>query len=433
MFNILCIDDDQNNLFTLDSVLNQLDGIAVSFAMSAKEGLSILLTQNVDLILLDIQMPEMDGFEAAKLIKSNKKTAHIPIIFLTAVFQSEEFQKKGFAAGAIEYLSKPIDDNKLLNKISLYQRLIESEKQLCEQKNYMQKIIDLQEQIVVVIDETIMLSANQRFFDFFDFKNINDFHQDHHCICQLFIDKEGFLPSAYSESEKKKWLHIILDEQDKTHLAIVKHHNTEVIMLVKATILDADKELYVVTLSDVSQMHRLQENFKHEALTDKLTGAFNRTKFDVVLNNAILNAENNNFTLAMFDIDNFKDINDHYGHLQGDTVLQELVRLIEDNIRSEDILTRWGGDEFVIIFFTNKEKVHTHIEKIRFRIEEYSFSNMHDSILNNITISIGLGEYTMGMDKEVFLQQIDDALYQAKASGRNCVMEMTPGLVRESK
>ncbi len=130
MYLILCIDDNRNNLFTIKALLEQLDDIEVVTALSAKEGLKILLSQSVDLIFLDIQMPEIDGFEAAKLIKSNKHTVNIPIIFITAVFKSEEFKSRGYEVGAIEYISKPIDDHQLLNKVRLYIKLHESQNRL---------------------------------------------------------------------------------------------------------------------------------------------------------------------------------------------------------------------------------------------------------------------------------------------------------------
>ncbi len=124
-YNILCIDDNQNNLFTLSALLENAGNINSIEALGAKEGLNKLLQEDIDLILLDIQMPEMDGFEVARLIKSNKKTKDIPIIFLTAVFKSEEFIQEGFEIGAVDYLTKPIDDNQLLNKIALYLKIFE--------------------------------------------------------------------------------------------------------------------------------------------------------------------------------------------------------------------------------------------------------------------------------------------------------------------
>ncbi len=131
-YNVLCIDDNKNNLFTLSALLENSTNINAIEALGAKEGLRELLKQKIDLILLDVQMPEMNGFEVAKLVKSNKRTKDIPIIFVTAVFKSEEFIKEGFEIGAIDYLTKPIDDNQLLNKIALYLEIFEQNHKLIQ-------------------------------------------------------------------------------------------------------------------------------------------------------------------------------------------------------------------------------------------------------------------------------------------------------------
>jgi len=243
--------------------------------------------------------------------------------------------------------------------------------------------------------------------------------KEYRCICQLFVEKEGFLPPTLGENEKP-WLNTIINYPGKMHLAIVRYLKTDVIMSVHATLLDAKKEIYVVTLSDVTQMHRMQEQFRHEALIDRLTGAFNRTKFDAVLDSAILNASKKPFTMALLDIDHFKQVNDDFGHLVGDSALKELVILIQDNIRNEDLLARWGGEEFVLIFFTTWEKIIQHIEKLRILVEEHPFSGVD----RPITISIGVGEYKPEMGKDSFLKLVDGALYRAKQSGRNCVVEV---------
>ncbi len=127
-FCILIVDDNPNNLFTLRALLNEhLEGIQVIEADSGQAALRLLLSVEVDLILLDVQMPEMDGFETAQLVLSFKQTAHIPIVFLSAAYKSEEFQRKGFAVGATDYLTKPIDTPQLINKVRLYLRFIEQE------------------------------------------------------------------------------------------------------------------------------------------------------------------------------------------------------------------------------------------------------------------------------------------------------------------
>ncbi len=130
-FKLLIVDDNENNLFTLRSLVEQHMDVEILEATSGEQALEIAMEQpDVDLIILDIQMPEMDGFQTASILKIRKKTRDIPIIFLTAAFKTGEFQQKGYELGAADYLLKPIDDNLLLNKISTYFRLIEKERQL---------------------------------------------------------------------------------------------------------------------------------------------------------------------------------------------------------------------------------------------------------------------------------------------------------------
>jgi signal transduction histidine kinase len=127
-FQILIVDDNKNNLFTLRTLINEHIEANIIEADSGQGALDILLVKPVDLIILDVQMPEMDGFETAKLIRSFKKTRHIPIVFLTAAYKSAEFQQKGFAAGAADYLTKPIDAPQLISRINTYLRFIEQER-----------------------------------------------------------------------------------------------------------------------------------------------------------------------------------------------------------------------------------------------------------------------------------------------------------------
>jgi PAS domain S-box-containing protein len=130
-FKLLIVDDHAHNLFTLRTLIEQHMEATVLEATSGRQAIDITLQQpNIDLIILDVQMPEMDGFQTASLLKMRKRTRDIPIIFLTAAFKSEEFQQRGYAVGAVDYLLKPIEDNQLINKISTYFRLIEKERDL---------------------------------------------------------------------------------------------------------------------------------------------------------------------------------------------------------------------------------------------------------------------------------------------------------------
>lgn len=149
---ILAVDDVEANRISLQYLIDEyLDNVDLILASSGEEALKITYKNEVDIIILDIQMPGMDGFEAAKYLKSNPKTNSIPIIFLTAAFKEEEFQQKGFEIGAIDYLTKPIENHQFINKLKLYKKVILKTKQL-EAVNddlykALQKEIELKEKI----------------------------------------------------------------------------------------------------------------------------------------------------------------------------------------------------------------------------------------------------------------------------------------------
>jgi PAS domain S-box-containing protein len=130
-YKLLIVDDHAHNLYTLRTLIEKHLQATVLEAASGREAIDLTLSHHdIDLIILDVQMPEMDGFQTASLLKLRRRSRDIPIIFLTAAFKAEEFQRRGFAVGAVDYLLKPIDDNLLINKISTYFRLIEKERSL---------------------------------------------------------------------------------------------------------------------------------------------------------------------------------------------------------------------------------------------------------------------------------------------------------------
>ena len=167
-FKLLIVDDNEHNLYSLRQLIEQHLGVAILEAGSGKAALQLCMEhEDIDLIILDIQMPELDGFETASMLKIRKKTRDIPIIFLTAAFKSEEFQQKGYAVGAVDYLLKPIDDNQFINKISTYFRLIEKERglnlrleqqvtertaELAQANRYLASIIEQMGEALLVLD-----------------------------------------------------------------------------------------------------------------------------------------------------------------------------------------------------------------------------------------------------------------------------------------
>jgi len=167
-FKLLIVDDHAHNLFTLRTLIEAHMEVAVLEATSGQEAIDLTHRHpDIDLIILDVQMPEMDGFQTASMLKLRKRTRDVPIIFLTAAFKSEEFQQRGFAVGAVDYLLKPIDDNLLINKISTYFRLIEKERglnrvleqkvaertaELAEARQYLENIITHMGEALLVLE-----------------------------------------------------------------------------------------------------------------------------------------------------------------------------------------------------------------------------------------------------------------------------------------
>ncbi len=159
------------------------------------------------------------------------------------------------------------------------------------------------------------------------------------------------------------------------------------------------------------------------AITDKLTSIYNRRKFDEIIENEIKRAARYRtpLSLLLMDVDRFKRINDTYGHHMGDQVLRQVVRMIKENIRSSDVIARWGGDEIIILTpGIDLQNATLLAEKLRSLMEARSFIRPH---ADNITMSIGVAQYQPGEKSNDLLRRADAALYQAKSNGRNCVIE----------
>lgn len=168
------------------------------------------------------------------------------------------------------------------------------------------------------------------------------------------------------------------------------------------------------------ELERLNKELERHATRDALTGAHNRMKFDIMLEAEIKRCKRYSraMSLAMLDIDYFKEINDRHGHAAGDSALRELVALISEHIRECDVFARWGGEEFMILFpETTLEATRIASEKLRQRIEDYDFE-----IVGRMTCSFGVTQLLHDDDFESLNKRVDDSLYEAKRNGRNKVI-----------
>lgn len=191
----------------------------------------------------------------------------------------------------------------------------------------------------------------------------------------------------------------------------------------RAKVLEFDEKDEVSILYGIIEDITIQEEQRQEVKllseVDKLTSLYNRHKIDTSLNIELKRASRhgNDLSLIITDIDNFKSINDTYGHIVGDSVLIEFASLLKENIRDTDIIGRWGGEEFIIICQnSNLDEARQLAQKLRKCIEEFTFDKV-----NNITSSFGVTQFVKEDDIESFLTKADKALYRAKLNGRNRV------------
>lgn len=176
---------------------------------------------------------------------------------------------------------------------------------------------------------------------------------------------------------------------------------------------------FVSSGKDVTEHMLLEQKLKEQATTDKLTGIPNRLRFDEVLHYSIDRAKRYkvNLSVILFDIDNFKEVNDTYGHLCGDDVLKMIAKIGDDSIRKSDLIARWGGEEFIILQpDIPSDEAQILAERLRHAIESYNFKDV-----GKVTASFGVTHFKEDDTKDTLIKRVDDALYEAKEHGRNRV------------
>jgi len=435
--NILIVDDKEENLYLLDNLLNELkeqhtscSSIHVMQALCGQVALKMAMNDKIDLIILDIKMPEMDGFEVAKFLKMNESTKDIPIVFLTAEFREKEFEEQGFEVGAIDYFLKPIQKHKFFNKIKLYVNLLLNTKELNEvNKNLhsiifkktqsekrLQKLFDLQTDLVIVTNGDKTQIVNQTMCDFLSIKNIKEFNISHEDISRLFIQTEDTF-SLEKLCDNENWLEVLRTYEEGSRIVVMSNYE-EVEHTFKVNVNEFDEDLYIVSFTDISSSMIEKNNLNNRLIKDQLTGIHNREFFQ---QNITLIVEDTNISrhlgVVIIDIDNFKKVNDTYGHNVGDSVLIEVTNRIKSSIRNDDYLIRWGGDEFILLMkITNLKALGNVIDNIRKIVEKDRFTGV-----GRITCSFGATLYLQNEDVNITIQRADEVLYKAKDSGKNNV------------
>ena len=293
------------------------------------------------------------------------------------------------------------------NRNDVVDKLISSNKVDIDKKHFLEKVVnDIDEHgysyAIYKHEKPNQKSINKKLTYFYLYKPL-----------QWIITSSVYLDEVNKEIEKKE-------------LELEKHiRNTiylSLFLLVMFSLLVV-VVFYRISNQVYNEIKKNEQKLKLLATIDELTGAYNRRAFlELIKKNSYRSKRyNEHLSLMIFDIDFFKKINDTYGHGVGDHVLKSLVRVVFENIRQEDLLARWGGEEFIILMpQTSLKSAFDLAERLRKNIEKYEFPKV-----GRVTVSLGLAEFSSKDDIESFIKRADDALYTAKGNGRNRV-EISP-------
>ncbi len=417
---LLVVDDYPENLISMQALLSRQDWLVLT-ASSGREALSALLENDVDLVLLDVHMPEMDGFEVARLMRGSQRTQLTPIIFLTANEQSQAAVLKGYANGAVDYMFKPFDPRILKPKVQALldqqrnrRRLQALTRELDEARAFNASILDNAAEGILVVDVGgIIRFANP-------------------AICSLLatpieqlqnVDLLGLLQLSTPSTWQDSTFHqsYLARRIHRMHDAQLRRPSGELLpVALSCAPLPAEQQAMVVTVLDMSAVHNLHQQLEYQAITDPLTGLLNRRGFYQAAEGALLRNERSDRAQALMymDLEGFKRINDSLGHDAGDRVLRWVAEQLKDCLGSEALLARMGGDEFTALFdgLPYAEQAGRYAERL---LERIAISHQIDGLDVCLGVSIGIATYPdCGGNVEGLLRAADAAMYAAKQAGR---------------
>ncbi|HEK9099406.1 GGDEF domain-containing protein [Bacillus pfraonensis] len=303
--------------------------------------------------------------------------------------------------------------NKTLYQLSLLQ-------QLTIQQELLQMMFDFQNDLLFIVEDDEIVDCNTNFLSFFGYENLLSYRENHMVFAEHFIQENGY----YTTNHDITWLDDSLEQSRK--IKMYNYEGEEFVFLLRAVSVPEDLSRFIVKCTDITELDELYQEQEQLAAIDSLTEIYNRLKFQQLLEENWKSEKRMNQTMAviLFDIDDFKKVNDTYGHDFGDLALIQLAELMKSKIASQHILARWGGEKFIILATNTTEKEAFQIaESLRFFIETKQFSS-----ISKLTASFGVALYEQGITKEELMQRADIALYEAKKNGKNQVR-----LYREEK
>jgi two-component system cell cycle response regulator len=449
---VLVVDDVRANLKLLEVRLNA-EYFEVVTAASGPAAIEICERGQCDIVLLDVMMPGMDGFEVAKRLKGNPATHHLPIIMVTALDQPAD-RVRGLEAGADDFLTKPVNDLALIARVRSLARLkmmtdelrmravTSSEIGMADHAFEAATDAGLGARILLVDDRASSVARVEDALARQHTVEVESNPQE-----ALFRAAEGKFDLLMLSLDLKQFDALRLVGQVRSlertrHLPILLITGPgEDARLLRG--LDLGANDYLLFASDKNEMiarvrtqvrrkrytDKLRDNVQYSmelAVTDPLTGLFNRRYMESHVGTLVdrAAARGKSLSVLILDIDYFKSINDSHGHDAGDDVLREFSDRLRASIRGIDLACRYGGEEFVVVMPDTDLGVAAVVaERIRRRIAGEHFPIERGSRAIEVTISIGIAARLGPEDgAQQMLKRADEALYRAKRDGRNRVV-----------
>ena len=444
---VLVVDDILANRKLLQAKLSH-EYYEVITASNGQEAIDVAKAQHPDIILLDVMMPVMDGFQACEILKSDQATQHIPVVMVTAL-GDRDHRLKGLTAGADDFLTKPVDDFALMSRVRALTKykMVMDELRSREASGRRIGVIEGDEMRgpveparILIIDDNerqarrigLTLKQEHRPVLWGDTSNTTAKNASIDLII-LSLDAKTFDPlrlcAHFKSQPSTRDLPILIIgdfEAEAKGMRALELGGSDIIMRpIDTEELSARVRTQVRKKRSLDALRRRLDESMELAITDQLTGLFNRRhmmkQMSQFLNRA--NAGGQPVSVFIADIDHFKRVNDTYGHDVGDEVLQEFAQRLKDNVRPGDIPCRQGGEEFVVIMpNTPGDMASAAAERFRRHVAGATFSI--DRGRQQLDVTVSLGVATSSGTKctiDDLLKRADEALYEAKASGRNQV------------
>jgi len=448
---VLVVDDILSNVKLLEAKLSA-EYFEVVTAFNGLEALARVEEHEPDIVLLDVMMPGMDGFEVCRRIKQNPKTAHVPVVMVTALDQPSD-RVAGLDAGADDFLNKPVDDAALFARVRSLVRLkmMTDELRLREATGQNMGLIDPADTLIdasptgriLLIEDrpesvawfnSALTPANEvlsadTFEEALVLVRGGDFD-----LIVVSLGLRGFdglrLCSQLRSLPEGRNVPILVLVSDGDRRKLTQALEMGVNDYLTRPV---DKNELIARVRTQLRKKRYADKLRHNvqlslemAITDQLTGLHNRRYMARHLDNLIAGAHKSGKPIAflIMDIDHFKAVNDTYGHDSGDEVLRDFAGRISANVRGIDLACRYGGEEFVVVMpDTDMAFAFTVAERLRRSAEETPFAISREPHKISVTISIGIAGSEGNSDTaEALLHRADQALYRAKREGRNRVV-----------